>query len=279
MKLGLVLFLFSLNALAQQPQATPAAPQATYDSDLPQFKWDEVNSIVDEIREQNPPRNYRFKVKTGLVQVITNTADTLQLGQNGNLFALGGEAVGNFWGKFGLEGRGIYAQNLISSAQSPNKSNAYMSWMDIGPRYTFYFDNTKLDNNLALKVLYHQSDSNFQLVDAQDKLFITHYKGVSFAVERSIPITRKLGVLAAFDLLQIFEAQTPSRLKVLQYGYGFEIQGEIYYQMELFGHVMRSGVSYWQQGNENNLEDKDFIARNSQFQLARCIFFNLTLLE
>ncbi len=196
-----------------------------------------------------------------------------------NMYSIGGEAVSNLWGNLGLELRGIYAQNVVPETTSINKADAYISWLDFGPRYTFYFDSTRLDDYLAVKILYHQSDSNFKLIDTQDKIFITHYKGLSFAVERSIPITRKLGVLASFDLLQIFSAQTPSRLKVVQYGYGFEIQGEIYYQMEIFSRVMRMGVSYWQQGNENNLENKDLVARNSQFQLARSIFLNLTLLE
>ncbi|MDZ4676625.1 MAG: hypothetical protein SGI74_03865 [Oligoflexia bacterium] len=276
MKFLFLLLFISQVTLAQTP--TPAQSQS-FEADLPQFKWDEVNSIIDEIREQNPPRNYRFKIKTGLVQMITNTADTVKLGQNGNLYAIGGEAVSNFWGNLGIEARGIYAQNIVPDVASTNKADAYMTWLDIGPRYTFYFDNTRLDDNLAFKILYHQSDSNFKLMDTTDKLFITQYKGISFAIERSIPITRKLGVLAAFDLLQIFSAQTPSRLKVVQYGYGFEIQGEIYYQLDIFGKVVRMGVSYWQQGNENNLEDKDFLARNSQFQLARSIFLNLTLLE
>ena len=142
-----------------------------------------------------------------------------------------------------------------------------------------------MDDYLAVQILYHRNDSNFKLgtqvanVDTSNYIYMTHYDGISGSIERSIPITRKLGVLASFDLLQIINATSPSTLPFKQTGYGFQIEGEIYYQMMIFSSPFRVGVSYWQQGNENEFDEstsKGILGRNSYFQLARAITINLS---
>ncbi|MCC6277062.1 MAG: hypothetical protein IT289_04005 [Oligoflexia bacterium] len=296
MKNILILIFIPWMALAQEKdqqnakaKATPAPAPAvvskpktnSVEPELPlqPSKWLEVNSIIDEIKEQNPPRNFKLKAKAGLVQMIVNTDDPIKLGLGSNLPAIGFEGVANVFGNFGLEARSIFAMNLVPDPTSPNTASSYIYWLDIGPRYTLYMDSTKLDNNLAFKVLFHHNQSNFQITDPVNRLYVTKYSGASFGIERSIPITRKLGVVGEFDLVQIFSTSTPSTIAVKQYGYGFEIQGEIYYQMELFGKPWRVGVSYWQQGHESEVDAKDNFRRNSQFQVARALFINLVLLR
>ncbi len=279
MKSKIILLIILLSSLRIVAEAATAEEQNKY-MDLQKSKWQEIYNLIDEIKVQNPPHHYSFQARLGLMQISSNSVDDpVKLGLGSNLPAVGINGSSNFLGNFGLEGRLIYAQNLVSDPDSVNKSSAAIYWFDFGPRYTFYLDSTRLDNNITLKVLYHVNDSTFKLT-SNDLMFVTHYFGVSGSVERSIPITRKLGVVASLDLLQILSATSPSNKVLSPSGYGFEVHGEIYYLMELFQHPTRVGFSYWQQGNNNDFGDsaKGFFAKNSYFQLARALFLNATVL-
>ena len=181
-------------------EPTPTPPK-TDEQNLTKPRWAEVNAILDDIKIQNPPRSHRMIFKVGLIQLIPNTADAVLLGQDSNLISLGATYITNPWDNIGLEIRGIYGQNVFPNSASPNDASAYTYWLDLGPRYTFYLDNTKLDNNLAFKLLFHDNGSNFKLLadtTTNKYTFVTHYQSFSFSVERSLPVTRKLGVFASF---------------------------------------------------------------------------------
>ena len=264
--------------------------QAETTTDFPDSKWAEVNSIIDEVKSQNSPQNLRLTGSLGLISLQSNTPDSVKLGSGNSVVAIGLTAVANIWNHFGLEAKVLHGRNLIPADGSPNTAGASITWIDVGPRYTLYLDSSKLDNYLAFKILYHQNDSDFKLVPADPNsipfpIFMTHYAGVSGSVERSIPISKRLGVLASFDLLQIFQASAPTSTSAIpigfaQSGYGFEVKGEVYYQLEIQNSRMRLGVSYWQQGNENEFDNptKILMSRNSYFQIARSVYLDLSLL-
>lgn len=189
-----------------------------------------MNSILDDIKIQNPPRSHRLIFKVGLIQLIPNTADAVVLAGSQLDFS-GGHLHHQPLGQHRPQDFGrIAVQNIFPNGTSPNDSTAFTYWVDLGPRYTFYLDDTKLDNNLALKLLFHDNGSNFRLLadtSSNKYTFVTHYQSFAFSVERSLPVTRKLGVLASFDLQMITQASSPGSQHLLPVGYGFEIQGEI----------------------------------------------------
>ncbi|MBK9293966.1 MAG: hypothetical protein IPM57_05900 [Oligoflexia bacterium] len=270
MKLFLIILLSTLSVFAAE--------------DLQKSKWKEVYNIIDNIKTKNPPRRYSIQGRAGLTQLITNsTGEPLNLGLGGNLPTIGLSYKSNFAGNWGAEAKLVYAQNLIPAEGSPNQSSSYIYWLDLGPRYTLYLDSTRLDNNLTFKILFHLNGSNMALTEP-DLFFVHQYMGYSFSVERGIPITRKLGIIASLDLLQILDAKSNSTKQVTGSGYGFEVHGEIYYMIELFNKPTRLGFSYWQQGNSNDFGDdptnssKQFYSKNSFFQIARALFVNWTVL-
>lgn len=283
----LLILLFSLNTFAQTattPKTAPPPQPTPQEVDLQKSKWQEVYGLIDEIKVQNPPRRYSIQGKVGLTQIITNsTGEPVNLGLSGNLPTIGLNYTSNFAGNWGAEAKLVYAQNLLPAEGSPNQAGAYIYWLDVGPRYTLYLDSTRLDNNLSFKILFHMNQANMQLT-SPDLFFVNSYTGFSLSVERGIPITRKLGVVASLDLLQILDARSPSIKEVTKSGYGFEVHGEIYYMIEMFNKPTRLGFSYWQQGNSNDFGDdpanssKQFYGKNSFFQIARSLFVNWTVL-
>jgi hypothetical protein len=277
-----------LMAAAQSPKSAPVAVKdapapVTEETEFPKSRLPELYSLIDEIKIRNPPQNYRFRVQTGIIQMLTNTDERkgVRAGNGIGFPAIGIETVANIWNHIGVLGRFVYAQNLLPSQDSLNGTNAFIYWADVGPRYTLYFDSTRIDDYLAFQVLFHLNESNLQIYDkSSTSVFMTRYFGVSGSVERSIPITRKLGVSATFDLLQILDSSSPSNQSLQKSGYGFQIQGEIYYQLNIFERFVRVGLSYWQQGNEVEAgeEIKVLEGKNSFFQLGRALFLNLSAL-
>lgn len=257
-------------------------PPSAENDILQKSKWDEVNSLIDEIKIQNPPRHIILTGSLGFSQVISNSlGDPVRLGLNNNMPSIGLTAIGNFFGNVGLETKFVYAQNVIPADGSPNTASTFIYWLDAGPRYTFFLDESRREDNLSVKILFHINQANFVLTDPQ-LCMINRYMGISGSVERSIPITRKLGLIASLDLLQIFQAvpASNSQIGVVQSGYGFELKGELYYILELGKLTTRLGFAYWQQGNDNELSTtaKENFGKNSFFQVARSLFFSGSLL-
>lgn len=272
MKLLILLVFLSLEVFAQTtPMASPSQTLSP-SREFPKSKWPEVYSIIDGIKVQNPPQNLKIRAKSGLVQIASNTP--AQIDDSG--FPSVGLEVGiDVIGNFGIEAKYLYAQNLMTPSER-NGTDTYITWLDIGPTYTIFFDSTRLDDYLAIKLYYHSNDANIVRSDSENPatFFINHYAGFSPSIERSIPITPKLGVIASFDLLQITDVSDPYLAR--SSGYGFQIQGELYYRMSFLSKPMRLGLSYWQQGNDTefNGEAKQTTGHNSYFQLARALFIN-----
>lgn len=274
MKILISIFLWSLTAIGAETSQIP-------ERKFPESRWPEVYSLIDSIKSQNPPVNVRTTLKFGVIQMQTNTTEVL----GESLPCAGFEGSANIFRGFGIEAKYIYAQGSIAN----------ITWLNFGPKYTFYFDSTQLDDFLALKVLYHQNASSIIVPEpstttgavstSNTPFFVTSYTGTLLGVERGIPITKKLGVLASFDLLLIQDASYPKTnlgWAIKNSGYGFQLQGELYYKFLLFSKNMRFGVSYWQQGNDTEFDRTNFAAgapdanKHSYFQLARTIFFNLS---
>jgi hypothetical protein len=252
------------------------------EGDFSSQKWEEVNNIVDEIRNESAPKNFKVALKTGLVQIQTNAQDSIRLGQ-GNSVLAGGVLINyEFASSWSIEANYLYGMNAFAVAGSPNTSDASISWLDAGFRYLVSLDSLKLDNYIAFKALYHQNDSKMQLVSdgtVATPVFMTHYMGAALGVERSIPLSRRFGLLAYFNFIEILQATTPATIAVSQNGYGFEVSGELYYQFQLFRKTSRAGLSYWQQGNQNDFttSGKATTGSNGYTQTAQALFTNLSL--
>jgi len=284
--------LFGMVSFAGTSPVPLPSPIDNTDKELQNSKWEEVQSIIDDIKTQNPPDTVKLRIRLGAIQTITNnqgSSDGIQFGQSGASLGFGLDGSINLFGNLGLEARETYTQNLLPAPSSPNQGQAYISWFDAGPRYTFYLDSTRLDNNVVIKVLYHENYNNLILDPTLPTfLWVNFYSGVSGSVERNIPITNKLGIMGMFDLLQIFNTSSPTinsntsttNSSIAKSGYGFEIHAEVYYKI-LWGKMpMRMGLMYWQQGNQSELDDsiKSAQGRNSYFQTSRAIFGTMSML-
>jgi len=249
----------------------------------------EAQAIINDVKMQNPPDALKLKIMTGVMQLVTSSTEAVDLGSGNTTLAVGIDGNMHLFGNVGLEAREVYTQNIIPDKSSVNMSNAYMSWFDGGPTYTFYLDSTRLEDNIIVKFLYHENYNNLQLNDPF-ALFVNYYAGFAASFERNIPITNKLGITGMFDLLQIvntaspslnqFQGSTPTHNTVAKSGYGFEIQAEIYYKF-IFGSLpARIGFEYWQQGNQSELDDslKQSLGQESYFQVTRALFGTMSVL-
>jgi len=235
----------------------------------------EIKEILDGIKSANPPQHGMVRFRGGMMQLLNNVPSNLNLGQDNTIPASGIETYYNFWQALGLEMHYIYARNVLR----PDNSSAQMDFFNIGPRYTFYLDETQKANYFALKAFYHQSTNN---VGTKNNLLINKYTGYALSIERSIPASTKTGVIASLDLLRTTSAYSANPSESFsQWGTGFTIRGEIYYQLNVLGSSPRLGVSYWQQSYSNEVGfNPDGVSggirnqffRNSYFQVSRAIW-------
>lgn len=273
----IALVFSTTTTFAKKKRKRPSAPaDSSVNRPLSEGQWKEVHQIIDEIKVQTYQTNYKLAARVGFTQISTNTQDTVNLGPS--LASLGVDFTANITDAFGLELSALHSQNGLPAADSVNGFGSYIFTLDIGPTYTIHFDATQLDDYLSLRLLYHYNTSNITLEDPSDLIFMTGYTGIAPGIERSIPLTRKLGLLAKFNLLQILSAQTTSQLGYIQTGYGFLVAGEAYYKLVLFDLPLRIGLIYQQQGYENefDIDVKEQKGKNSYFQLSRSLFVSLT---
>jgi hypothetical protein len=256
---------------------------ADSNGELSPQRWAELNHILDDIKGDSAPQDLKLSLKTGVITLQSNTQDSVNLGAGGMLAALGVKLDYIFSTHFGLEGSYLFAENAFGGTSSVNPTSSSSTWISAGPRYITYLSQSGVNNYIDFKILYHKVDSNFKLVNdgsIPNPMFMAHYSGVAFGVERSIPISTSFGLVASFDLIQILSASSPSTLGFSQSGYGFDLTGEFYYEWELFHKTSRVGISYWQQGLENDFDNtsKNLTGRNSYLQISRALLANLSFL-
>lgn len=230
--------------------------------------------IIDDIKSRNPPDNFRAEVRSGLLQVFTNSPDSVELNRLKTLPFIAIESTVQATDNIGLEIRGYYARNFLfpTTPGSPNKSNAYQMSYDAGIKYRFILDATQIDDNVSLKLLYHNTTNNFILAN-QNTIFMKSYQGVVAGVERSIPVTPKIGILASLDLNFISQAKSDSNEEFINQGIGFQMRGNCYYRTDWFGVASRIGAAYWQGGFVNRFTpgSQSNTGRTSHVQTFRAV--------
>lgn len=268
--------------LACALSSTTAFAQTTGDQNIPltQSEVNEVHELLDQIKSANPPQNGFIRTRTGLIQFIMNTTTNVKLSPDNVLPAVGTEGFFRIHKNLGFEGSLVYSTVYEQTAVQQGN----MLFYKVGPRYTFYLDRTNLANFFAVKLFYHVNENTFKPLTT-DLLLINKYRGYALSIERSIPASRKIGILASLDLMQITEAKANnSTQSYVEKGLGFEFRGEIFYTLPWFKSASRLGLAYWQQSYANEMGyDGDNIIRYSTnrqnfFQVSRAIWASYSVL-
>lgn len=239
-----------------------------------------VAAYIDEITSKNPSSNKKITARTGLIQVVSNIKG-IQLNANNTLLALALESQWALHKNWGLEVRGLFAQNsLFPPTTTMNSSDKSMLSFDIGGRYVWEFDPTRKGNYFAIKFLYHNTTNNFELEDSDEEMLMNSYTGIMGGIERSIPITKDIAVEASLDGVILINSKHKSSLSTEKNGFGLQVRGEMFYILGWLTKKDRFGISYWQSAFNNEFIDssKEDKARKSFVQTFRMISFSYGLL-
>jgi hypothetical protein len=147
---------------------------------------------------------------------------------------------------------------------------------DGGLRYRFILDNTQIEDAVAVKLLYSQTTNNFKIKNLNE-LYMKSYTGVILGVERSIPVTPKIGILASLDVNFIQDTKSDSTADFVKSGVGFSMRGAAHYKVNWFGIISKIGGAYWQGGMVNRLSpgsQNDF-SKTSHVQTFRAVSLSL----
>jgi hypothetical protein len=239
-----------------------------------QQAWD----IIDEIKSTNPKDNVKVELRSGLLQVFANNTDAIDLNRLSTIPFVGAESYVKIYNDLGAEARFIYAQNFLfpTSPGSPNKEDAFQMTTDGGLRYRFILDNTQIEDAVAVKLLYSQTTNNFKIKNLNE-LYMKSYTGVILGVERSIPVTPKIGILASLDVNFIQDTKSDSTADFVKSGVGFSMRGAAHYKVNWFGIISKIGGAYWQGGMVNRLSpgsQNDF-SKTSHVQTFRAVSLSL----
>lgn len=234
--------------------------------------------IIDEVKAANPPDTFKVELRSGLLQIFSNNTDSIELNRLSTIPFVGAEGVLKIWENVAFETRFTHAQNLIfeTSPGSPNKSDAYQMSVDAGLRYRFILDATQIEDYVALKALYSQTTNNFKLRNLNE-LYMKSYTGGILGVERSIPVTPRIGILASLDLNLIQDTKSDTNADFVKTGVGFSMRGAAHYKVNWFGVISKIGGAYWQGGIVNRLapsSQSDF-GKTSHVQTFRAVSLSL----
>lgn len=276
MRLLIFILVFALSQSEARAQSEDVDPRIK-----------EAYQIIDAIKDTNPPDAFRIEYRQGLMQVFSNSIDAVELNRLKSIPFIGIETVTRISNDLGLEARGYYARNFLfeHEASSPNKDDAFQYSYDAGPRYRFILDPTQIDDYVAIKLLYHNTTNNFKLADSR-YVFMKQYNGIVLGVERSIPVTTKIGILASLDLNYITRATTDSTAELETTGIGFMMRGAAHYRVNWFGLTSRIGGAYWQGGFVNRFSpsassttdaDSDAYGKTSHVQTFRAVSVSYTV--
>ncbi len=281
------------NKLSTPPNTTPvetktknespalASPSSKIDSTYdPRIR--QSYDIIDEIKSQNVPDHFKIEFRSGLMQVFANSAGSVELNKLKSLPFVGLETVTRIDEHWGIEARGYYAKNMVF-APTGNRDR-YQTIFDVGVRYRFILDQTQIDDAVILKILYHSLQNNFLLrnssgeevtetSDGRTGVYMKAYTGYIAGLERSIPITPKIGINAGLDLNFIQDAKSDSTTEYLKTGIGFQVRGQMTYRLDWFGMASRIGAAYWQGGMVNRFSPgaQADIEKTSHVQTFRAV--------
>lgn len=270
--------LLSVTAWGQAPQADAGSqkmnlPNQPIKSALDpriQTAWD----IIDEVKASNPRDNFKIEFRSGLLQIFSNNTDAIELNRLSTVPFVGGDAILKLYHNLAAEGRVTYAQNLIfpTTPGSSNKEDAYQMMTDGGLRYRFILDETQIEDFVAIRALYSQTQNNFKIRNANE-LYMKSYTGMILGVERSIPVTPRIGIVASLDVNFIQDTKSDSNADFVKSGVGFAMRGAAHYKVDWFGLISKIGGAYWQGGMVNRLSpnsQSDF-AKVSHVQTFRAV--------
>lgn len=234
--------------------------------------------IIDEIKATNPKDNVKIELRSGLLQVFSNNTDSVELNRLSTIPFIGAESYIKIIRNLGAEARFVYAQNAVfpTSPGSPNKEDAFQMTTEGGLRQRFILDDTQIEDAVAIKLLYSQTSNNFKIRDVNE-IFMKSYTGVIFGIERSIPVTPKIGILASLDVNFIQDTDSDSRVEYLKTGIGFSMRGAAHYKVDWFGLISKIGGAYWQGGMVNRLAPgaQSDAGKTSHVQTYRAVSLSL----
>lgn len=277
--------LYSLNANSEDVKSSKNETQTL---DLPTMKIESATDprikqayqIIDDIKKRNPPDNFKIEVRSGLLQIFANSTDSIDLNRYKSLHFMGIDASAMFSEKWGLEARTYYAKNYLfpTESGSPNGPNAYLATTEGGLRYRMILDAAQIDDYVVLRLLYHSQVNNFKLRETTG-VFVKSYSGIVAGIERSIPVTPKIGILANLDLNMIQSAKTDSDAEIVSTGVGFQMRGSMYYEVNWLGTVSRLGAAYWQGGLVNRFSpaSQQNTGKTSHVQTFRAVSMSLAM--
>ena len=246
--------------------------------DLPsKLSIQKSNEIIEEIRNQNPGSDRYIGLRMGTIQILSNITG-LETSADKTLLSTGADINFRVWRNWYFEA--IYTEHLnsinpseFSGSPSRTLSDIYYKTLDIGIKYRFVLDETKPANFLGFRILKHKTENNFELADPSSSIIINEYEGMTFGVEKGIPITDRLGINASLDMISITGIAQESDFTVEEKGLGFVVRGELYYNLHFFGRKWRTSLAYWQSGmiNEFSSADRDLFERQNLVLTYRMI--------
>lgn len=249
-----------------------------------------AQALIDEIKAKHPPENGSFNFRLGVTQIETNTTNAINLNEEGVLPILGIEGRVDLIENLGLEIRGYYASNSLYASSTPevNGTGAYEYSYDVGVRYTFILDETEVQNYFGFKVMSHTVHNNFEIInpddltdDSKQYIHMSDYQALSLGIERSFQITPDISLLASLDMMSILNSKSETAQNFESNGLAFQVRGEVFYRVDLFGIPGRVGGMYWQGAYTNKITDVDDLnaenqnlGRSSHVQSFRTISFS-----
>jgi hypothetical protein len=274
MKLSFMILFLVCHPLASfaEDSQPMTLPEQKIDSTDVRIK--ESYQIIDDIKAQNPPDAFRIEYRQGLMQVFSNSQDSIELNRLKSIPFFGLETTTKLYENIGFDARGYYAKNFLfeTGEFSPNKADAVQYNYDLGFRYRFVLDATQIDDYVAVKLLYTRTVNNFNLIDTA-QIYMKEYTGIAACLERNIPVTPKIDILASLDLNYILNAESDTTGTYEQTGIGFMMRGAAHYRVDWFGLNSRIGGAYWQGGAVNKLTDETRVSagRSSHVQTFRAV--------
>lgn len=249
---------------AAQAPISPASLQTT-------------NRILQEMKNSDPGSDRYLGIRVGSVQILSNLPG-LETSQNKTLATTGADLNFRLYRNFYIEG--IYTKSLniidpVRFSADPNRllDDLFYETIDVGLKYRFLLDETKPSNYLGFRLLHHQTNNNFPNADPGGAILVNAYQGLSFGVEKGIPITDSLGINASLDMISIDNSTINSDFNLQTTGLGFVVRGEVFYKLRFLGLSWRTALAYWQSGmiNEIAASDRALFERQNKVLTYRMI--------
>lgn len=217
----------------------------------------QTNAYIQNIIDNDPGSKRWFNFRSGAIQIINNSEGP-EFSSNNVLPLVGVEWSWRLFNNISFDGRVNQAIN-VSPTSDLNGTSAYQRSTDFGLKYSFILDKTRPTNFLAFKINLHNTENNFILSDPTNQFYLGSYKGYGLVVEKGVPITHKISLLASLDLISFTETTTaPDVDTAYEYkenGFGFTVRGEVFYKIKVFGINSSLGLAYWQSGYVNEFLD------------------------